>query len=553
MHKGFLVITKELLDFFNDNSEISKGRIIFFTVLTGVSYNLILVVINHASEIAYIGDVKDTGTIRYFFMFITLCALYILAYTNSIINMLMMAEEVIQNVRVKLISKIQHTELYHLEEIGTSKIDTQIAKDTELISQGFRYLMATFNSGVMAIGTLFYVLVISPSAFLIILLLSTVGVIVYKQNYTQNLEKLKLSRKTEAEFFHSLNDVISGFKELKVNYQKNQDIFTDATKIAKLTQELRISAENSLAWNQAVVLIFYFLIVAVTLFILPSYGLITSWDISSIITLLIFIYQPIITFLRSVPNIMLISVAIKNLNQLESKLDTQDVANSGIMLYDVPTNFEKIVLNSVRFQYKDKDGSVLFAAGPINLTIQQGETIFVVGGNGSGKSTILKLLTGLYYPLEGGSIALDDEILDKTNYQAYRELFSIIYTDFHLFEKLYGLKSINEQEITQLLRKMEIYKKTQFINGKFTNLDLSTGQKKRIAYIVAMLDNKQICIFDEWAADQDPRFRRFFYEHLIKELKDMGKTVIAVTHDDKWFDKADRILKMEEGKLVKYS
>jgi putative ATP-binding cassette transporter len=553
LHKGFLVITKELLDFFNDNSEISKGRIIFFTVLTGVSYNLILVVINHASEIAYIGDVKDTGTIRYFFMFITLCALYILAYTNSIINMLMMAEEVIQNVRVKLISKIQHTELYHLEEIGTSKIDTQIAKDTELISQGFRYLMATFNSGVMAIGTLFYVLVISPSAFLIILLLSTVGVIVYKQNYTQNLEKLKLSRKTEAEFFHSLNDVISGFKELKVNYQKNQDIFTDATKIAKLTQELRISAENSLAWNQAVVLIFYFLIVAVTLFILPSYGLITSWDISSIITLLIFIYQPIITFLRSVPNIMLISVAIKNLNQLESKLDTQDVANSGIMLYDVPTNFEKIVLNSVRFQYKDKDGSVLFAAGPINLTIQQGETIFVVGGNGSGKSTILKLLTGLYYPLEGGSIALDDEILDKTNYQAYRELFSIIYTDFHLFEKLYGLKSINEQEITQLLRKMEIYKKTQFINGKFTNLDLSTGQKKRIAYIVAMLDNKQICIFDEWAADQDPRFRRFFYEHLIKELKDMGKTVIAVTHDDKWFDKADRILKMEEGKLVKYS
>jgi putative ATP-binding cassette transporter len=350
LHKGFLVITKELLDFFNDNSEISKGRIIFFTVLTGVSYNLILVVINHASEIAYIGDVKDTGTIRYFFMFITLCALYILAYTNSIINMLMMAEEVIQNVRVKLISKIQHTELYHLEEIGTSKIDTQIAKDTELISQGFRYLMATFNSGVMAIGTLFYVLVISPSAFLIILLLSTVGVIVYKQNYTQNLEKLKLSRKTEAEFFHSLNDVISGFKELKVNYQKNQDIFTDATKIAKLTQELRISAENSLAWNQAVVLIFYFLIVAVTLFILPSYGLITSWDISSIITLLIFIYQPIITFLRSVPNIMLISVAIKNLNQLESKLDTQDVANSGIMLYDVPTNFEKIVLNSVRFQ-----------------------------------------------------------------------------------------------------------------------------------------------------------------------------------------------------------
>ncbi|MCK5720390.1 MAG: cyclic peptide export ABC transporter [Thiomargarita sp.] len=546
------MITKELLDFFDNNSKISKSRIIFFTLLAGISYNLILLTINQATEIVHIGNANNTIIISYFFIFMALCALYILTYTHSTIDMTAMSEEVIQNVRIRLINKIRHTELRNLEEVGATKLYTQITKDTELISQGFHYLMKTAQSGVIAIGALLYMLIISPSAFLVFLSLSAIGIIVYQRNYTHNIKKLTLSRKKEAEFFHSLNDIVFGFKEIKVNYQKNQDIYNDSTKVAELTQKIRISAESDLAWNQAIVVVFYFLIVAVTLFILPSYSVISDWDISTLIILLIFIFGPIMTFLRAIPNIMLVNIAITNLNQLEAKINNQN-NNSKTIQHEVSKQFKTINFNSVAFQYKDQDKNISFTAGPINLNIRQGEILFIVGGNGSGKSTILKLLTGLYYPIDGGNITLDDEILDKTNYQSYRELFSIIYTDFHLFDKLYGLKSINEQEIAQLLRKMDMHRKTQYIDDRFTNIDLSTGQKKRLAYIVAMLDNKPICVFDEWAADQDPKFRRFFYESLLEELKAMGKTIIAVTHDDRWFDKADRILKMEEGRLVKYS
>ncbi|OQY54810.1 MAG: hypothetical protein DRR08_16730 [Candidatus Parabeggiatoa sp. nov. 2] len=203
------------------------------------------------------------------------------------------------------------------------------------------------------------------------------------------------------------------------------------------------------------------------------------------------------------------------------------------------------------FHYREPSGKTLFSIGAINMTIKQGEILFIVGGNGSGKSTLLKLLIGLYYPATG-SLYVDDDQIDQTNYQSYRELFSIIFTDFQLFDRLYGLRDIDEQRLKSLLRLMELDKKTEFIDGKFTNVDLSTGQKKRLAFIAAVLENKPVYIFDEVAADQDPQFRQYFYEVILQDLKKQGKTIIAVTHDDKYFHTADRVLKMEEGRLVNY-
>jgi putative ATP-binding cassette transporter len=203
------------------------------------------------------------------------------------------------------------------------------------------------------------------------------------------------------------------------------------------------------------------------------------------------------------------------------------------------------------FHYRDKSGKTLFSLSSINLTLKQGEMLFIVGGNGSGKSTLLKLLTGLYYPATG-FLYVDDDEIDSSNYQSYRELFAIIFTDFHLFDRLDGLGEVDESRLKSLLRLMELNKKTKYIDGKFTNLELSTGQKKRLAFIAAVLEDKPIYIFDELAADQDPQFRKQFYEVILPDLKKQGKTIIAVTHDDKYFHVADRVLKMEYGQLVNY-
>ncbi|MEN8219997.1 MAG: ATP-binding cassette domain-containing protein [Pseudomonadota bacterium] len=195
--------------------------------------------------------------------------------------------------------------------------------------------------------------------------------------------------------------------------------------------------------------------------------------------------------------------------------------------------FQEIRLADITFHYREKSGKSLFSIGSINMTIKQGEMLFIVGGNGSGKSTLLKLLTGLYYPATGFLYVNDDEI-DSSNYQSYRELFAIIFTDFHLFDRLYGLGEVDESRLKSLLRLMELNKKTKYIDGKF-HLELSTGQKKRLAFIAAVLEDKPIYIFDELAAYQDPQFRKQFYEVILPDLKKQGKTIIAVTHDDKCF------------------
>ena len=183
------------------------------------------------------------------------------------------------------------------------------------------------------------------------------------------------------------------------------------------------------------------------------------------------------------------------------------------------------------------------------MLFRSGELVFITGGNGAGKSTLLKLLTGLYQPAQG-VVRLDGELQTEANQDAYHSLFTHIFSDFHVFRRLYGIDPGGGEQVEGLLRRMELEEKTRFTDNGFETVELSSGQRKRLALIVGELEDKPIIVLDEWAADQDPRFRRKFYEELLPELKRRGKTVVAVTHDDKYYGVADRILSMREGTLV---
>jgi putative ATP-binding cassette transporter len=152
-------------------------------------------------------------------------------------------------------------------------------------------------------------------------------------------------------------------------------------------------------------------------------------------------------------------------------------------------------------------------------------------------------------------LRVDGQQVSEANASAYRNLFSVIFYDFHLFDRLYGLQDINVQEVEELLERFQLKGRTRLVDRRFEPLDLSSGQKRRLALLVSYLENKPICVFDEWAAEQDPVFRRYFYTDILPELKAKGKTIIAVTHDDRYYDMdyVDRILKFEEGQLVPYS
>ncbi len=194
-----------------------------------------------------------------------------------------------------------------------------------------------------------------------------------------------------------------------------------------------------------------------------------------------------------------------------------------------------------------------FHLGPIDLSISPGETIFISGGNGSGKSTFLRLLTCLYFPTQG-VLSIDEQPLAESNAEMYRDLFSVIFFDYHLFNHLYGLHDMDTRldEVDELLEKLQLKEKTRLIDNRFDTLDLSTGQRRRLALLIHYLEDNPICVFDEWAAEQDPEYRRYFYTDILPELKAKGKTAIVVTHDDRYYDMAyvDQILKFEEGRLV---
>src|SRR5690606_2535495 len=211
-------------------------------------------------------------------------------------------------------------------------------------------------------------------------------------------------------------------------------------------------------------------------------------------------------------------------------------------------DFRTISGRDLLYSYRDAQGATSFTMGPTSLDIAKGELLFVVGGNGSGKSTLLKTLTRLYEPQEG-VLLWDGVPVEADNVRAYRSLFSAVFADFHLFDRLYGMGDVPEDKVNALLEELGVAHKTSYRNGRFTNTNLSTGQRKRLALAVALLEERPILVLDELAADQDPDFRQRFYNELVPRWKAEGRTLIVVSHDDRYFHIADRTLILADGKV----
>ncbi|MBH9340157.1 cyclic peptide transporter, partial [Pseudomonas aeruginosa] len=107
------------------------------------------------------------------------------------------------------------------------------------------------------------------------------------------------------------------------------------------------------------------------------------------------------------------------------------------------------------------------------------------------------------------------------------------------------------QTATQYQQRRELAPTGSGRDGNFSTPDLSTGQRKRLALINAWLEERPVLVFDEWAADQDPAFRRVFYTELLPDLKRQGKTIIVISHDDRYFEMADQLIRLSAGKVVK--
>ena len=541
-----------LIRFIEKETTKPYKQILLIVTIAGIANSLLLGIINHATQA--VADNEDLS--QYFLLYMLTFALFLYGQWYAFERAIITIEGAIYNVRIRLTRKIQQVELPFMEEKGSNFLYARFTKSDALISQAIPQITGAAQMSVLLVFSFLYLAYISPLSFLISMVSILIAIFVFLSRTKYIKALLQEVQKKEVNYFKSISHLINGFKEVKINQQKGKDILENIASQSSEIEEIKIEVgrQESRLWGHGRILVYTLL--PILIFVVPSVSEIHSDSIYKISSTILFITGPIAILINTMPILNRVHLSIEELYQLEEEMDraTGDMDDEESIRNDLGfSDFEKISVKDVSFSYPatypDKGSD--FLAGPFDEGIFKGELLFIVGGNGSGKSTFIKLLTGLYNPDKGG-IYVDSNSIDKTNYPAYRDLFSAIYTDFHLFDKFYGVKNIDASTVSCWLKKMKMEGKVEYRDGGFTRTNLSTGQRKRLAFIAAMLEDKPILVMDEFAADQDPQFREYFYETLLPELKLMGKTVVAVTHDDHYFHIADRRLKMEEGRMVEF-
>ncbi len=488
---------------------------------------------------------KSLSDIHAFFL-VTLAVL-IITKRIALRSGIELVEKNLEEFRNKIGNQIRQSELAHIESLDMGEIFTKIAMDTKKISRASQASIRMIQALISIILVLLYIFRLSITAFFIFMGLACLGLLYYRAHHHALQEMIHTVLHKETELFDDFGHILDGFKELKINHEKNEDFFHHHLRpLATMIKSLRIRVgEKYVEINMFSFIFIFYLSLGSIVFLLPL-------DIPfslrfKMIVVSAFLWEPIISLTVSIPEILQANVSVERLYQLEQQLksphDLGEVVAGAQM--EALYTFKEIHIENLLFDYTDKEGNPTFSTGPVSLTIKSGEILFLVGGNGSGKSTLLKMITGLYPPLSGTFVI--DRL--KINMTDHRYLFSVVYTDCHLFDGLYGIESVDDKKVNKLLSSMGLFHKVRWQDNRFHYSGLSTGQGKRLALIIAMLEDKPIYVFDEWAAEQDPGFRKYFYEELLPALKAEGKTIIAATHDERYFHVADRVVKMEYGKI----
>jgi putative ATP-binding cassette transporter len=434
-----------------------------------------------------------------------------------------------------------------LERIGTAEIYDRITENMTLISQSAGMLANFLRSlFIVAFGTL-YMIYLSFTAFVLVFFLLSIAVTMYFRNDKEIVGHLQDGAQKRVTFFNTLTDLLDGFKEIKFSQRRSDALQEDIVQSADAVRSSMLKANLLLDGNTVIPPVNMCVLLIAVAFVLPQHVPMQAETVAALLALVMFIFYPISGVIMGYPAYMRANLALDNIDALEKKLD-QKAPPAGASVDPWRGRLAAIEANRIGFRYEGTSGDEAFYIGPLSLTVTSGEVLFIIGGNGSGKSTLLKVLTGIYPPSEG-ALSIDGIPVRPANVQAYREMISTVYADFHLFHKVYGLASVEDESVRRLLKLMQLDKKTSFANQRFSTTNLSTGQRKRLALAVALLEDRPVYAFDELAADQDPEFRTYFYKELIPELKRRGKTVIVVTHDDRYFHCADRVATMEYGQL----
>lgn len=444
-----------------------------------------------------------------------------------------------------IFSKILQASLIKLENLGPQRFFTAV-EDLRVFGLLPYTVTHTINSVLMLLLCLVYMFTISISSALIVLVLIVAVAACYFLVINSMSKKVLALRAYNDDYYKYVDDVMKGFKKLKLSFFRTENLMNKFLKPNR-DQAGELDFKISYIFLSINLISQYglYAIIATILFLLPQWGLLNQADVIAYVVIVLFISGPINNLINLQQTYTRFIVANNRIKDFLKDFEVDEEAKSQPELSAAP--FESIEFKDIHFSYNNNLNDKAFALGPVNLTINEGETIFIVGGNGSGKSTFINTFTGLYAPSKGEILLNGKEIQSS---QENQNLIAAVFTDDHIFSHNYEEYTVeNNPEYKQLLEVMELDKVITDDKESSARRKFSKGQSKRMSLIFALMEKKPILVLDEWAADQDPYFRKFFYEELIPKLKAEGKTIIAVTHDDAYFHLADRILKFNYGKI----
>ncbi|MFG6175970.1 multidrug ABC transporter permease/ATP-binding protein [Halomonas sp. THAF12] len=452
----------------------------------------------------------------------------------------------VYRLRSQLIKRILDTDIEHLEQIGGARLLASLSTDVRYITVAFVRLPELVQGGVLTLGASLYLAWLSPSLLgvtvLWVSLVLVVGFRLVKRVYRQ----MAKVRDVEDRLYEDYQAIIEGSKELTLNRDRAAWLYRDRylphaedyRRHIVIGDTFHLSAIN---WFNIMML------GAIGMVFILANGL--GWASVQVATTfsltLLFLRAPLIQAVGAFPTLINARVAFEKLTALalaEHRPEFDRAAGGH--------DWQTLSLDAVSYRYPPQQARPGFAVGPIDLTLTRGEVVFLIGGNGSGKSTLARLLTGLYRPHEG-NIRIDGRPLREAEWTVYRQQISAIYTDFHLFDRLIGPEgsSPDPSLVAEWLAELGMQDKLDLEGDRVTSIKLSQGQRKRLAMLLAVAEQRDLLLLDEWAADQDPQFRRVFYRELLPRLRASGKTLVVISHDDHYFDVADRLLEMRHGRL----
>jgi putative pyoverdin transport system ATP-binding/permease protein len=546
-----------LFKFMQQGGTRAIKHIALMVAISGLANAFLLAIVNNASAIA---ASTETARTYHFLLFLISFAIYTLCNRIAQGEANVIAEKMLKDLRIRILDKIRKSRLLVVDSLGRGELYTRLSQELNRISETFPYFVNAIQQSIFLVFCLVYIATLSTIAFLGITVVCAIGILIFFR-YKKSLDdEINNSTAKESELVDNLSHMIDGFKEIRINLKKSDSIFDAFKHIAAENESLKLvlGAKYVFIWLYSN--LFLYSLLGIIVFVFPQY--ITGYQdvVIKLTATTLFLMSPLSFLVTFMPLFSRSNITIENLLKMEDKLVDKQLEekladrqlHKGEGQPDFATmfkDFRKIALNSVTFSYTDSQGLPVFTTGPIDMEVNRGEMLFIVGGNGSGKSTLLKLLTGLYTP--GAGVMMIDSIqIDGKNLQGLSELYSCIFSDFHLFDRLYGLEDLKAGEVELLIDRMGLKDKVTYSDGRFSTLNLSTGQRKRLALIISLLEDKSIYVFDEWASDQDSHFRQFFYDSILTDLRNRGKTIIAVTHDDRYWGSADRVLKMELGRVI---